>query len=1006
MYKNTNFKRKMMASVVASCALASLSGVAVAQDDPMLEEVVVRGVRAAQETAVNIKRDANSVVDAISAEDIGKLPDATISDSLQRIPGIQIRRSAGEGSSVNIRGLPQVITQLNGEQYLGANSVVSIQPNFGDIPSQLFKGADVYKTSTADLKYSGITGTINLKTYRPFDFDEGFTFAGGVEGQYGEETGETDPSLNALMNWQNEDVGFMLAGTYANVNLANSYNGINTGSPGDAGWTSQITDTQVGLPDMGRRYMGSQGFSAWKQVTERERMGLNSSFQADLGEGFMLTADWFYTEQDEYNRKVGMSATNKWQGDNWFVPTQDAAAGAEDWYSWTEAELSPKRLKSFTQNDVWHTSSNNINVQLDYDNGGAFTGSFRAVTGSAEREKRHAYNEGDLTNGTTTGVNPLTWSGSGTPTGFFPASECGPDAIVLGADGGCFQPINPGGYSEPPQITYNTAGEHAQWGGFDRPLAGGLGADATIADYMGNLDSYNVGAFSSENNENAEGDLTAFSMQGNYKFDEGFITDIDIGLRSGQRSSEFERYNLFNQPYADSCEVQWKATDVQMHSGPCQDGELVSGTLNGTAIDNMFVGYTALPPTALDEHNNVNWVTDFGPVGGIPGMWAVDPTDYDDPEAFQERVFGPSTKYVIPGSSFDVNLDELTYYAQANFEAGALQGNLGLRVVETDLTVRENVAGTQKSYGNTNIDEGDKVTNRKYTDYLPSLNLAYWVNDSLVVRAAYTENMVPLDLNQYGEGLVLNYTIDSEAGSPTEGQFVVSGGSDTGNASLEPWRSTNYDLSVEWYAGAATVFSAAAFYVDIESFTESTTSNEPQPDADGVIRRNVDITRLVQGEGGSVEGVELSAKIAFGDFTDSFLGNFGLDSNYTYSPSEGSGTDIFGEKNLFPDNSESQFNLAAWYEADRFQARIAYNYRSERLVAIGGGAWGALNLYQDEAAYVDVSASYDITDAVTLYASGSNVTGEYEHYYLGFEDQYAFQNYYEPRYTLGVRARF
>ena len=114
MNQTFNFKKKLIATTIAS--LTGFSGVSLAQE--MVEEVVVRGVRAAQVTSVNIKRNAASVVDGISAEDIGKLPDVTISDSLQRIPGVQIRRSAGEGSSINVRGLPQVVTQLNGEQYL------------------------------------------------------------------------------------------------------------------------------------------------------------------------------------------------------------------------------------------------------------------------------------------------------------------------------------------------------------------------------------------------------------------------------------------------------------------------------------------------------------------------------------------------------------------------------------------------------------------------------------------------------------------------------------------------------------------------------------------------------------------------------------------------------------------------------------------------------------------------------------------------------------------------
>src|SRR5690606_19482437 len=96
--------------------------------------------------------------------------------------------------------------------------------------------------------------------------------------------------------------------------------------------------------------------------------------------------------------------------------------------------------------------------------------------------------------------------------------------------------------------------------------------------------------------------------------------------------------------YENGCEAQWKATDVQLHTGECQEGEFVSGELNGYTLDNVFVGYTALPNVPLDQYNNVVWVTDFGPVNGIPGVWAVNPKDYDDPVAFHNRVFGSTTK--------------------------------------------------------------------------------------------------------------------------------------------------------------------------------------------------------------------------------------------------------------------------------------------------------------------------------------------------------------------------
>src|SRR5690606_19666741 len=152
-----------------------------------------------------------------------------------------------------------------------------------------------------------------------------------------------------------------------------------------------------------------------------------------------------------------------------------------------------------------------------------------------------------------------------------------------------------------------------------------------------------------------------------------------------------------------------------------------------------------------------------------------------------------------------------------------------------------------------------------------------------------------------GEGLTLNYTIDSTAGSPTQGQFIVSGGSLAGNPNLDPWRSQNLDLSAEWYLGSASVLSLGLFKVEIDSFTESSSVMMDQPDADGIVRRQVPINTLVQGEGGTLEGVEIAAKLAFGDFMDGFISNFGIDTNYTYSPSEGSNKDIFGETNMFVD---------------------------------------------------------------------------------------------------------
>ena len=137
----------MASSALSTPALAQDRGAQTgAQPTTEVEEVIVTGIRRSQEQSIDIKRESTAIVDAISAEDIGKLPDVTVADALQRIAGIQVQRNAGEGSTVNIRGLPQVVTLLNGEQYLSPGNLGSAQPNLNDVPAQLMSSIVVFKS--------------------------------------------------------------------------------------------------------------------------------------------------------------------------------------------------------------------------------------------------------------------------------------------------------------------------------------------------------------------------------------------------------------------------------------------------------------------------------------------------------------------------------------------------------------------------------------------------------------------------------------------------------------------------------------------------------------------------------------------------------------------------------------------------------------------------------------------------------------------------------------------
>jgi len=161
-------------------------------------DIVVTGVRASLQSAEAIKRNATEIVDSVVAEDIGKLPDRNVAEALQRITGVQIQDNYGEGSSVAIRGLTQVRTELNGRDIFTAdpaNTGLSLE----DIPSELLAGIDVYKNPSADQIEGQLSGTINFRTRKPFDFG-GFRFAATVGNSYYDLVRTSKPSASALIS--------------------------------------------------------------------------------------------------------------------------------------------------------------------------------------------------------------------------------------------------------------------------------------------------------------------------------------------------------------------------------------------------------------------------------------------------------------------------------------------------------------------------------------------------------------------------------------------------------------------------------------------------------------------------------------------------------------------------------------------------------------------------------------------------------------------------------------
>lgn len=262
-----------------------------------LEEIVVTGLRASLDEAQLIKRDNDNIVDSIVAQDIGKLPDVTIGDALQRITGVQINRNNDQVVGVNIRGLPNVETTLNGEEIFTTNQRVF---DFQNLPAEALAGVDVYKTSSADLIEGGIAGTIDVRTHRPFDFN-GLQIAGSVMEQYDTVADSKNPNLSLLLSdrWQTGigEFGALINGYFSRENY--DYPVVWEDTPHNPEPTSQTgLSTPVFVPFMGssttigeRKYPEVNVSLQFKPTDELEFYSdtIFNQYQAQYGSNFFFT---------------------------------------------------------------------------------------------------------------------------------------------------------------------------------------------------------------------------------------------------------------------------------------------------------------------------------------------------------------------------------------------------------------------------------------------------------------------------------------------------------------------------------------------------------------------------------------------------------------------------------------------------------------------------------------------------------------------------------------------
>lgn len=292
----------MIAIAVGAPAYAQDAAAEAAEAQPADDgnEIIVTGFRAALQSAIATKKETDQIVESVSAEDIGKLPDQSIAESIARLPGLASQRIPGSGrtSYISIRGLGPDFstTTLNGRLQTSTSDVRNVE--YDQFPSEIVSGVDIYKTMNASLIGQGLVGSVNIKTIRPLDYRKQL-LAVGAKGIY-TDSGKLNPDSN--------EFGYRVNGTYVDQ-FANDTLGV-AFSASYANEPYQVKEERAWDPWSGSGTSADpyrvNGLATWNNSTTAKRLGLTGTLQYQIAPEWTATVDGFYSNFREDQTRRGI----------------------------------------------------------------------------------------------------------------------------------------------------------------------------------------------------------------------------------------------------------------------------------------------------------------------------------------------------------------------------------------------------------------------------------------------------------------------------------------------------------------------------------------------------------------------------------------------------------------------------------------------------------------------------------------------------------------------------
>ncbi len=775
-----------------------------------VDTVIVTGIRRGIEDAISVKQGSNSIVEAISAEDIGKLPDNSIAESIARLPGLAAQRVAGRAQTISIRGLSGDFagTILNGREQVSTGDNRAVE--FDQYPSELLSAVVIYKTPDATLIGQGLSGTIDLQTVRPLAFGKR-AVAVNLRGEKN--------SLGKL-NADSKDQGSRFSVSYIDqsadrkVGWALGYARLESPSQVQRweAWGYPDSQGKPGVPNGTLLLGGSKQFA---DSTKGTRDGFMGVLEWKPSADYSMLLDVYYSKFDQKTVLRGYEAGLEWGGGTLSNPT--VSGGLVTAGTWASIKPVLRNDQNKRDDDITALGWNN---KFNLGNGWTAVGDLSYSKANRDESILETY-AGTIN---TRDTVRFTTDGDGRPLFTYGLNYADPNTIKLLDSGGWGQD----GYIKYPKVT---------------------------------------------------DELKSMRLSAKKDLD-GFFSGMEFGVNYAQR----EKSRFVDEYF------------------------LTLKTPNTTVPNGLL-----LAPTSLSFI-------------GVPGVLS-----YDVQGALNTLYNLRSNINNRDIINKDWLVEEKVTTAFAKFDIDTewggvpVRGNVGLQAVHTD---QSSTASAVNNSGPTFL-RVRYTDGTKYTDYLPSLNLAFSLPYEQTVRLGIAKTLARARLDQLRASN--NFSIDVA-------KRLYSG--DGGNPRLEPFRANAIDVSWEKYFGNRAYIGVAGFYKNLLNFIYQDKiakdfTGYPNNTAITVVSNIGEFSTPINGTGGNIKGFEYSASLPLNLMLPS-LDGFGVVASHSDTKSGIKPNGPNGGTQPLPGLSRRVTNLTAYYEKYGFQARVSQRERSDFVGEVTG----------------------------------------------------------------------